>query len=306
MTSNKRGRELPAAHAAPVPEEGAIGPPHIAQCILVPSCTISIDALVLRLRGNFYLRRLASFSGPDRRRSSARFVTDLAAVSSLLTAIACDVLFLCFSKQDSQSIRRRHGPALEALELLYEMLARPAALAAFGYSREQTDTTIQFFGKFVGAGGLDSLEPDDWWLRRAADRRPQSLEEAPFLQPLLFLLLSRRLPLLALAECLSMARFGFWSADRRTFFPDVPTAHTGGLRWAVQTMHTADFGHVVVSFSGPAIDAVRFQDPWPRTRFREGSHFMERGTEEAPMFRLPLVKGSTTVFKTAAAPDGLF
>ena len=61
---------------------------------------------------------------------------------------------------------------------------------------------------------------------------------------------------------------------------------------------------VVVSFSGRDVNAVRLDDPWPKARFdREGSHFMELGTEEAPMFRLPLMEGSITVFRTAAASD---
>ena len=243
MMSHKRGREQPAAQAAPGPGADSIDPPIVAPCILVPlPCILRIDALARRLRNNKYLRRLASFSGPERRRSSARFLTDLAAVSSLLTTIACDVLFLCFSTQDTQSIQRRHGAALEALELLYEMLARPTVLTAFGYSAEQTTTALQFFGSFVGFGGLDTVEPDDAALRRVADRRPRALEEAPFLQPLLFLLLCRRLPLLALADCLARARFGFWSADRRTFFPDSPAPHAAGLRWAVRTIHTHDLG----------------------------------------------------------------
>jgi hypothetical protein len=37
--------------------------------------------------------------------------------------------------------------------------------------------------------------------------------------PILFLLISRQFPVLAVAERLTRARFGFWSADRRTFFP---------------------------------------------------------------------------------------
>ena len=61
---------------------------------------------------------------------------------------------------------------------------------------------------------------------------------------------------------------------------------------------------VVVSFSGRDIDAIRFDDPWPMARYdREGSHFIELGTEKAPMFRLPLLEGNTTVFRTAAASD---
>jgi hypothetical protein len=39
--------------------------------------------------------------------------------------------------------------------------------------------------------------------------------------PLLFLLVSRHFTVLAVAECLARARFGFWSEDRSTFFPDL-------------------------------------------------------------------------------------
>jgi hypothetical protein len=44
--------------------------------------------------------------------------------------------------------------------------------------------------------------------------------------------------------------------------------------------------------------------PWPRARFREGRHFMD----DKMGFRLllRLVEGSTTVFQTTAASDGLY
>lgn len=44
----------------------------------------SSSPVLQRLRQNKYLHRLAHFSGPNRRRSGARFLTDLAAVTSLL------------------------------------------------------------------------------------------------------------------------------------------------------------------------------------------------------------------------------
>ena len=67
-------------------------------------------------------------------------------------------------------------------------------------------------------------------------------------------------------------------------------------------MWNKDFGVVTVSFSGPVIDAVCFEEPWPRARFREGRHFMDSNMG----FLLPLVEGSTTVFQTTAASDGLY
>ena len=60
----------------------------------------------------------------------------------------------------------------------------------------------------------------------------------------------------------------------------------------MQTVRNKDFGVVTVSFSGPVIDAVRFEEPWPRARFREGRHFMD----DKIGFRSSLVEGSTTVF----------
>ena len=238
------GRGAPIARVGPGPGAGSIDLPAVAHCILdIVPCILPVNTLVVRLRGNKYLRRLASFSGPDRRRSSARFITDLAAVSSLLTTIACDILFLCFSRQPARNIQQRHGPALQAFELLHELVEQPGVLDAFGYSEEQVATTVLLLGNFVGARGLATCEPDAWAHRQRADRRAPA-EEAPFLQPLLFQLLCRRLPLLALADCLACARFGFWSQDRRSFFPGSPPDQPSGLRWAVQTVRTNDFGVV--------------------------------------------------------------
>ena len=49
---------------------------------------------------------------------------------------------------------------------------------------------------------------------------PALLDEAPFLNMIYFLMLSKDLPPLALAQCLALARFGYWSDNRRIFFPD--------------------------------------------------------------------------------------
>ena len=74
--------------------------------------------LLFRIRTNNYLKSLANFSGPNRRRSSARFFTDIAAVTSLLTTCVCDILFLSYSRHSVGSIQRRHGPALQAFDLI--------------------------------------------------------------------------------------------------------------------------------------------------------------------------------------------
>jgi hypothetical protein len=162
----------------PSPGAGSIDLPAVAHCNLeIVPCILPVDTLVLRVRGNKYLRLLASFSGPDRRRSNARFITDLAAVSSLLTTIACDILFLCFSRQPSRNIQQRHGPALQAFELLHELVEQPGVLYAFGYSGEQVATTVLLLGDFAGARGLATCEPDAWAHR--ADRRAPGRRRRP-------------------------------------------------------------------------------------------------------------------------------
>jgi hypothetical protein len=176
----------------------------------------------------------------------------------------------------------------------------PAVLTALGYSAEQRATTVVFFGNFIGARELPAAEPNDWRLRLAALARKKPREEAPFTVQLMFLLLSRRLPLLALAECIAHARFGVWSEDRCSFFPDPLPLNGFGIRWGVSTTTIQELGQVVVSFTGAFIDAIRFDEAWPKARFREGRHFMDDN------FALPLAEGSTTVFQTTAASDGLY
>jgi hypothetical protein len=65
---------------------------------------------------------------------------------------------------------------------------------------------------------------------------------------MMFLLLSRDLPPLALAQCLVQACFGIWSADYRTFFPQRQPGQDPQMRWAVATEPTQDLGVVHVTF----------------------------------------------------------
>ncbi len=82
------------------------------------------------------------------------------------------------------------------------------------------------------------------------------------------------------------------------FFPY--TTASWGIRWGMRTTSARELGHVLVSFTGSVIDAVRFEEAWPEARFREGKHFMDK------RFRLPRVEGSTSVFQTTAGSDGLY
>jgi hypothetical protein len=120
-------------------------------------------------------------------------------------------------------------------------------------------------------------------------------------------MISRELPPLALARCLVRARFGFWSDDRRVFFPSYRYPGQGlANRWGLMTKEANDLGTVHVTFEGERIVSFRFSHAWPKARFRNGrSHFM--GKE----FQLPVagVVGSAErpvkIFKTVRASDGL-
>ena len=295
------GQDLPYVPGPPAAEPEPAPAPHQQDPLRVFQISAgSFLSLVSAVRHNKYLRKLAAFVCPRRQRSSARFITDLAAVTSIITTVACDILFLTFSNRSLQEVQRRHGPALQALELLYQLVDNPSVLAELGYSAEQTTTAVVFFGMFIGAQGLQPHPPDDWRLRDEAAALRGPRDEAPFTVQLMFLLLSRQLSLLALAECITRARFGFWSEDRRSFYPDPLPQAVFGVRWGMVTASVRELGRVVVSFTGASIDAIRFEEAWPAARFRAGRHFMDA------CFQLPFAEGSTTVFQTTAASDGLY
>ena len=185
--------------------------------------------MLQRLRQNKYMARLAHFSGPSRRRSGARFSYRLG--SGHVTA-------------DNKCLRRafhglfkgvtRRGPATSwsySRSLRDYPRRRHSALCpgGAGYSAEQVGDTVRQLGMFAGSAGLQACTPDDEGFQRMADRRPACLDEAPFMVPLLFLLVSRQFSVLAVAECLSRARFGFWPEDRRTFFPELSPASAFGF-----------------------------------------------------------------------------
>jgi hypothetical protein len=91
--------------------------------------------------------------------------------------------------------------------------------------------TARLLGAFTGFAGIQASPPDPC-LFFSAVSHPAFLDEAPFLTPIFFLLLSKDLPPLALAQCLAGARFGLWSDDRHIFFTS-RTSHGQGLsiRW---------------------------------------------------------------------------
>ncbi len=118
------------------------------------------------------------------------------------------MLFMAYEGQQVSAIRRRHGPALQALyHLIHDLVSHPAVFTELGFSAEQTAAARQLLGRFAGSASRVHCAPDTADFRRQAARRV--LEEALFMVLLFFLLLSRDFPALALAECLEGARFGF-------------------------------------------------------------------------------------------------
>jgi hypothetical protein len=73
------------------------------------------------------------------------------------------------------------------------------------------------------------------------------------------------------------------------------------MRWAVRTEDTQDLGVVHVTFVGFDIVSFRFEQAWPRARFRHSKNFMPaRYALEAVDDTRPV-----KIFKTVRASDGL-
>jgi hypothetical protein len=92
---------------APFAEQGMPALPGAANqpvlpLFLIPAARLPVSQTVLsilsKVRANKYLGRIGYFSNPARRLPGARFVLDLGAISSILTTVACDILFITFSR----------------------------------------------------------------------------------------------------------------------------------------------------------------------------------------------------------------
>jgi hypothetical protein len=112
-------------------------------------------------------------------------------------------------------VRERHCTTLQAIEIINELCAQPAVLVTWDFSEEHCRVTARQLGIFTGIAGLQHCAPDPTSLRDQLSL-PAQIDEAPFLNPMLFLLLSPSFPPLALARCLARARFGSWSSHYRT------------------------------------------------------------------------------------------
>ena len=140
-------------------------------------------------------------------------------------------------------MRERHCTTLQAIEIINELCAQPTVLDKWSFSEEHCRVTARQLGVFTGIAELKQCAPDPTSLREQLTL-PAQIDEAPFLNPMLFLLLSSSFPPLALARCLARARFGSWSSDYRTVFPERQPGQGLQTRWAIRTEATQDLGTV--------------------------------------------------------------
>jgi hypothetical protein len=258
--------------AAP-PSHGRRGGVQARAVSIGPSFAAPENSLLQRVRANRLLDQIRHSDSQQQVRRITRLVGDLAAITSTLTMSLCDLLFRFMSGQEEQYVQRHHSISLQAVEIINDLCAQPDVLQDWGFPPEHCRVTARQLGVFTGFGGLQHCAPDRADLGQPFPQ-PAELDEAPFLNQMMFLLLSRDLPPLALARCLSRARFGSWSSDRRSFFPARPHGQGQQMRWAVRTEDTQDLGVVHVTFVGVDIVSFRFEQAWPRARFRHSKHFM--------------------------------
>ena len=278
---------------------GGPGPRVVA---VAPLTSAPEHCILQAVRRNRLLDRLRKTHEDVCRRRNARFLGVLAAITSTLVMVFNDALFGILEGQPVSAVVERHREPLEAVSVIYQLCDQQQVLEEWGFSPDQIEVTVRQQGNFVGYSGVRYCKPDPPELRFTMVAQPEPpAEEAPFLAPVMFLLLSRRLPLLALASCLARARFGVWSRDRRVFFPRQMEGQGLGLRWGVQTGEAPDLGVVHVYFEGDNITTFRFAEAWPKARFRSGRHLMDE------RFRLPEVELARrpAVFQTVKSSDGL-
>jgi hypothetical protein len=222
-----------------------------------------------------------------------------------------DLLFCTMSGDSTERLQQRFIVPLQAVDILNTLCAQPLVLRDWFFSEEHCYLTARLLGAFTGFAGVQ-LCPADTTNFFSVVSVPALLDEAPFLNAILFLMLNRSLPPLALAQCLSRARFGYWSDDRRIFFPERADRGQGlPIGWGMTTKEAHDLGSVVINFEGDRIISFRFSQPWPLARFRPGRHFMDDrfSLEALPLQGQAPTDGSrdrrVKIFKTVRASDSL-
>ena len=212
MTSRAGARPPSPERGAGRPRAASIAPP-------IPAPEILENPILSAIRNNRLLDLIRHSDSARQIRRTARLVGDLAAITSTLAMAFADLLFCTMSGDSTERLQQRFIIPLQAVDILNTLCAQPLVLRDWFFSEEHCYLTARLLGAFTGFAGVQ-LCPADTANFFSVVSVPALLDEAPFLNAILFLMLNRSLPPLALAQCLSRARFGYWSDDRRTFFPE--------------------------------------------------------------------------------------
>ncbi len=170
--------------------------------------------------------------------------------------VLCGLNFSIHVGESADRLHLLYNDSLQEVDIINELCEQPLVLLEWHFSEEHCATTARLLCAFMGLGVS----------------HPALLDEAPFLNTVLYIMISNDLPPLALAQCLAGARFGFWSDDRRIFFPTRPLQAFQGLSigWRMVTREAHDLGAVVITFVGDITLSFRFVHAWPSARFRPG------------------------------------
>ena len=110
-------------------------------------------------------------------------------------------------------MQRHHRTSLQTVDIINDLRAQPDILQELGFPSEHCRIAARQLGVFTGFGAAQRTSPTSASSSAASRARRGS----PFSQPDDVFTLNRDLPTLALAWCLSRARCGSWSSDRRSF-----------------------------------------------------------------------------------------
>ena len=239
---------------APLPERGGPGPRAASIAPPIHAPVIGEYPVLRAIRSNRLLDLIRHSDSPLQIRRTARLVGDLAAITSTLTMTFANLLFHSMSGDSPQRLQQHFHLSLQAVDIINNLCTQPLVLRDWHFSEEHCHLTIRLLGAFTGFGGAQicAPEPDNFAQVVAAPALPH--DEAPFLNSIFFLMLSRDLTPLALAQSLARARFGHWSDDRHTFFTlDYHVGQGLLIRWAIRTKEAQDLGSVLVTFRGSHI-----------------------------------------------------
>jgi hypothetical protein len=169
-----------------------------------------------------------------------------------------DLIFRLMSCEPVERLQQCFRVALPAIDTISDLCVQPLVLRDLFFSEEHCHFTARRLGAFTCSAGMLSCPPYHGNIFLFA-AQPALLEEAPFLNTVFFLMLSLDLPPLALAQCLALTRFGYWSNDRQTFFSDLCQSCQGlSIRWGVATRDYHGLGTVYITIQGDHIVSFCF------------------------------------------------